>query len=90
MSSVFNPVNPKPFLQAITGQAVVVRLKWGQTEYRGTLVSVDSYMNLQLDGAVEYIDLERKGDLGEVFIRCNNVLWVAEDREASTHTEMAV
>ena len=27
------PTNPKPFLNALTGQEVVVRLKWG-TEYK--------------------------------------------------------
>jgi small nuclear ribonucleoprotein F len=48
---------------------VVIRLKWGETEYHGKLISVDSYMNLQLDNAVEYIDGENKGALGEVLIR---------------------
>lgn len=47
----------------------MVRLKWGETEYRGRLLSVDSYMNLQLDNAVEYIDGENKGKLGEILIR---------------------
>ena len=39
--------NPKPFLADLTGKAVVVKLKWGQ-EYKGFLVSVDSYMNVQV------------------------------------------
>ncbi|VVT51567.1 uncharacterized protein SAPINGB_P003139 [Magnusiomyces paraingens] len=79
MGGTFDPINPKPFLQGLTGHGVIVRLKWGETEYRGRLVSVDSYMNLQLDNAVEYIDGDKKGQLGEIMIRCNNVLWVAED-----------
>jgi small nuclear ribonucleoprotein F len=62
-------VNPKPFLQDLTGTQVVVRLKWNETEYRGKLISVDSYMNLQLDDAVEWIGGEEKGLLGEIFIR---------------------
>ena len=41
------PVNPKPFLQDLTGKSVWVRLKWG-LEYRGFLVSTDAYMNLQV------------------------------------------
>jgi small nuclear ribonucleoprotein (snRNP)-like protein len=41
------PINPKPFLQDLTGKTVVVKLKWGM-EYRGFLRSVDSYMNLQV------------------------------------------
>jgi small nuclear ribonucleoprotein (snRNP)-like protein len=42
-------INPKPFLTALTGQEVIVKLKWGM-EYKGTLVAIDSYMNLQLAG----------------------------------------
>lgn len=41
------PVNPKPFLQDLTGKSVFVKLKWG-LEYKGYLVSTDSYMNLQV------------------------------------------
>ena len=67
------PVNPKPFLNGLTGKPVIVKLKWGM-EYKGEclccwpvldlrlfaplrnslalragyLVSVDSYMNLQV------------------------------------------
>ncbi|KAF7331928.1 Sm domain-containing protein [Mycena kentingensis (nom. inval.)] len=40
------PVNPKPFLQELTGKPVFVRLKWG-LEYKGFLVSTDGFMNLQ-------------------------------------------
>ena len=41
------PVNPKPFLQQQIGKKVLVRLKWG-LEYKGFLVSTDSYMNFQV------------------------------------------
>ena len=40
------PVNPKPFLNELTGKSVYVKLKWGM-EYKGYLVSTDAYMNLQ-------------------------------------------
>jgi small nuclear ribonucleoprotein F len=40
-------VNPKPFLTQLTGQEVIVKLKWGM-EYKGVLMAVDSYMNLQV------------------------------------------
>ena len=56
---------------------VIVRLKWGQTEYKGTLISVDSYMNIQLNNTEEYIDRKHTGTLGQVLIRCNNVLWIS-------------
>jgi len=46
-----------------------VRLKWGQTEYKGRLVSVDSYMNIQLANTEEFIDGKGTGTLGQVLIR---------------------
>jgi len=70
-------MNPKPFLESLRGKKVVVRLKWADTDYKGTLVSTDSYMNLQLRNAEEIINNENKGALDEVLIRCNNVMWVA-------------
>lgn len=48
------PINPKPFLNSLTGKAVLVKLKWGH-EYKGYLVSVDGYMNLQLANTEEHI-----------------------------------
>merc|ERR1711990_1421666 len=69
------PVNPKPFLADLTGKSIIVKLKWGM-EYKGFLVSVDAYMNLQLASTEEYIDGNFTGSLGEVLIRCNNVLYL--------------
>lgn len=48
---------------------VIIRLKWGQTEYMGTLISVDSYMNIQLSNTEEFIDGKSTGALGQVLIR---------------------
>ncbi len=59
----------------LTGKIVQVRLKWGM-EYKGRLESSDAYMNLQLLRAEEYIDGEMAGYLGEVLVRCNNVLYI--------------
>ena len=36
------PMNPKPFLNGLTGKSVMVKLKWGH-EYKGFLVSSDGY-----------------------------------------------
>lgn len=47
-----------------------MRLKWGETEYRGRLVSSDSYMNIQLTNAQEFIDQKFTSDLGQILIRC--------------------
>lgn len=69
--------NPRPYLKNLAGKDVVVKLKWGNSEYKGTLVSTDSYMNIQLTNAEEVIDGVNKGSIGEVMIRCNNVMWIA-------------
>lgn len=56
------PINPKPFLNGLTGKAVIVKLKWGH-EYKGYLVSVDGYMNLQLANTEEHIDGHITGNI---------------------------
>ena len=48
----------------------------------GVLVSVDQYMNVQLGNSVEYIDEQNKGPLGEILIRCNNILYISGQDEA--------
>jgi small nuclear ribonucleoprotein F len=52
-------------------------------EYQGKLESSDAYMNLQLLNTEEFIDGQLAGYLGEVLIRCNNVLYIkaAENQE---------
>ena len=85
------PVNPKPFLQDLTGKQVIAKLKWGM-EYKGYLVSTDAYMNLQLANTEEYIDGNFTGQLGEVLIRCNNVLYirgVPEEEEGAAGADAA-
>ncbi|EGC39567.1 hypothetical protein DICPUDRAFT_86021 [Dictyostelium purpureum] len=76
-------LSPKPFLYGLKGKKIAVRLKWGGMEYRGILSSVDSYMNLQMLATEEWIDGAVMGQLGEVLIRCNNVLYIRgiEDEE---------
>ena len=77
---------------------MIVKLKWGM-EYKGLLMAVDSYMNLQvwvllfvanalrvpnavfflqLADAEEFIDGAFAGNLGEILIRCNNVMYMRE------------
>nr|XP_028580509.1 small nuclear ribonucleoprotein F-like [Podarcis muralis] len=65
------PLNPKPFLNGLTGKPVMVKLKWGM-KYKGYLVYIDGYMK----NTEEYIDGALSGHLGEVLIRCNNVLYI--------------
>jgi len=70
-------VNPKPFLNDSIGQTVVVKLKWGM-EFKGILKSVDSYMNFQLANTEEWVNGSFRGNLGEVLVRCNNVLYIRQ------------
>ncbi|CAD1813150.1 Small nuclear ribonucleoprotein F domain protein [Candida parapsilosis] len=86
--SSFQPINPKPFIKSLIGQEVVVRLKWNKTEYRGQLMSTDNYLNLQLDNTFEIIydseDKFREEEIGSIFIRCNNVLFIREYKNEGT------
>jgi small nuclear ribonucleoprotein F len=45
-------------------------------EYQGRLTSADAYMNLQLTECEEFLEGQFAGFLGEVLIRCNNVLYI--------------
>jgi len=81
------PMNPKPFLNGLTGKPVLVKLKWGM-EYKGYLVSVDGYMNMQLANTEEYVDGSCSGHLGEILIRCNNVLYIKGVEEEDEDGEM--
>lgn len=66
-------------LQKSINKPVRVRLK-NSEEYRGNMVNVDAYMNVFLEGAVEY---DGNGDMvtnyGRVVIRGNNVLFIKLD-----------
>lgn len=50
-------------------------------EYQGKLASSDAYMNLQLINCSEYINGTMAGYLGEVLIRCNNILYIRASEE---------
>ncbi|KNB43531.1 putative small nuclear ribonucleoprotein [Blastocystis sp. subtype 4] len=80
-------VNPKPFLNEMTGKLVCIKLKWG-LEYQGYLVSYDAYMNLQLAGCDELVDGKSTAHLGDVLIRCNNVLYIRAVPENEENKEM--
>lgn len=80
-------LNPLPFLYDFVGKPVIVKLKWGM-EYKGFLVSTDAYMNIQLASTEEYADGQFIGQVGEIFIRCNNVMYVRKHPEEEEDQEM--
>ena len=73
----FTTLNPRPFLYELVGKPVIVKLKWG-SEFHGILVSVDTYLNVQLANTEEVIQGKPTGQIGDVMIRCNNVLYIRE------------
>jgi U6 snRNA-associated Sm-like protein LSm6 len=59
-----------------TGSNVAIALK-GRGEYRGKMIRADGYMNMMLKGAKEYDNNGLVANYGDVFIRGNNVLYIA-------------
>ena len=47
-------------------------------------MAVDSYMNLQLENTEEYVNDELAGNLGQVLIRCNNVMYLRAVQGSTT------
>ncbi len=67
---------PMDELLKLIEHPVVVKLKNGMS-YKGSLVKVDSYMNIYLQGAEEYDDNGKLiASYGDVIIRGNNILYV--------------
>ncbi|XP_025415886.1 small nuclear ribonucleoprotein F [Sipha flava] len=83
------PVNPKPYLNGLMGKTIIVKLKWGH-EYKGFLVSTDNYMNIQLASATEFVEGSEPALLGEIMVRCNNVLYIrsVDDENEGVDAEM--
>lgn len=57
---------------------IIVRLKWSGTEYTGNLISVDSYMNIQLSETEEWQNGKNNGTLGQVLIRYAQYMQTAQ------------
>jgi small nuclear ribonucleoprotein F len=83
-------LTPKRLLRSLANKPVVVRLKWNRMEYRGNLLSVDHFMNVLLDDAVEIVDGVSTPSLGRVLIRCNNVQFLRALDDVSAASEPAI
>jgi len=71
---------PLTTLQKTTNKSVIVRLK-NDVEYKGKIVSVDSYMNLIMTDAEELRDGKTVEKYGRVILRGNNVLFIKLENE---------
>lgn len=69
------------FLSNIIGKPVNVKLHSGML-YQGRLQSIDGFMNVSLNSAIEYYEHERNGTIHEynsdVFLRGTQVLYISE------------
>lgn len=74
-------------MRELINKPIVVTLKFNKTQYKGELVSTDNYFNLQLRNAEEFISGSSKGKVGDIFIRCNNVLWIGKDLSKTEDAE---
>jgi len=71
---------PLTTLQKNTNKSVIVRLK-NDVEYKGKVVSVDSYMNLIMTDAEELRNGKTVEKFGRVILRGNNVLFIKLENE---------
>jgi small nuclear ribonucleoprotein len=71
---------PLTTLQKSTKKKVTVRLK-NETEYKGKMDNVDSYMNLIMTDAEEIREDKVVANFGRVILRGNNVLFIRLENE---------
>ncbi len=71
---------PLTTLQKNTKKKVTVRLK-NETEYKGKMDNVDSYMNLIMTDAEEMREDKVVANYGRVILRGNNVLFIRLENE---------
>lgn len=74
--------------QSRVDKDIIVRLKWGDTEYKGRLVSMDLYMNIQLTNTEEFVNGQSSGQLGQVLIRYAYSHFVKTYRRIGTSTNV--
>lgn len=68
--------DPAQVILGMLGKQVIVRLN-SNLEYKGSLISLDGYMNVALEAAEEYLGSAFHRKYGDVFIRGNNVLYIS-------------
>ena len=68
---------PGDFLRDVTGKRVVVRLNSG-VEYHGVLACLDGFLNVALEQTEEVVAGKRTAQIGDAFVRGNNVVYIAD------------
>ncbi|KAH8741632.1 Sm protein F [Cryptosporidium ryanae] len=68
--------SPSDFLRKVIGNQVIVRLNSG-VDYKGLLACLDDRMNIAMENTEEYVNGSFVVNLGDTFIRGNNVLYIS-------------
>jgi small nuclear ribonucleoprotein len=73
-----SPNNQSNILQGSLNKDILLKLT-GKRTIKGKLKSFDQYMNLTLDNASEVFEENKIQELGEIFIKGENIVIIATD-----------
>jgi small nuclear ribonucleoprotein len=73
-----SPNNQSNILQGSLNKDILLKLK-GKRTIKGKLKSFDQYMNLTLGNASEVFEENKIQELGEIFIKGENIVIIATD-----------
>jgi small nuclear ribonucleoprotein len=70
--------NQSNILQGSVNKDILLKLK-GKRTIKGRLKSFDQYMNLTLENATEVLEGDKVQQMGEIFIKGENIVIIATD-----------
>ena len=73
-----SPNNQSNILQGSVNKDILLKLK-GKRTIKGKLKSFDQYMNLTLENATEVLEEDKVQQMGEIFIKGENIVIIATD-----------
>jgi small nuclear ribonucleoprotein len=73
-----SPNNQSNILQGSVNKDILLKLK-GKRTIKGKLKSFDQYMNLTLENAIEVLEGDKVQQMGEIFIKGENIVIIATD-----------
>jgi small nuclear ribonucleoprotein len=73
-----SPNNQSNILQGSINKDILLKLK-GKRTIKGRLKSFDQFMNLTLENATEVLEGDKFQQMGEIFIKGENIVIIATD-----------
>ena len=73
-----SPNNQSNILQGSVNKDIIIKMK-GKRTIKGKLKSFDQYMNITLENATEVLEEDRVQQMGEIFIKGENIIIIATD-----------